>query len=365
MSHGRLRQYTWTYGGKTRRTWGFTIILDGKRLRRQGFLSKPEAMEALELLKHPAAPVATVVASLTLRAAFARYETEKARKKSLSEDQRNARHLMEVFGAATLLPEITSSKVAEYRASRLAVSTSTRGGALSPASINRPLALLRHLLRLAVEEWEVLPAVPRIRLEKERQGRLRWLTPEEAHRLFGACRARKDALADMVEFCTYTGLRQAEALELGWDRVDRARGVVLLEVTKNGRRREVPLCGPADAVLARRHVVGQDGLVFGARAWTVFRKGWEVALVAAGLEDLHFHDLRHTFASWAIQRGATLPELKDLLGHSSLAMVMRYAHLAPEHLRSAVARLDDVMALPATTGSTTGERQAKEMAQAR
>src|SRR5216683_2694132 len=107
------------------KTWGFTIILDGKRIRRQGFLSKPEAMEALDLLKHPdhAAPV---VASLTLRAAFARYEVEKARKKSLAEDQRNARHLMVVFGADTLLPEITSAKVAEYRASRLAVSHSTR-----------------------------------------------------------------------------------------------------------------------------------------------------------------------------------------------------------------------------------------------
>jgi site-specific recombinase XerD len=60
---------------------------------------------------------------------------------------------------------------------------------------------------------------------------------------------------------------------------------------------------------------------------------------------IHFHDLRHTFASWAVQRGATLQEIKDLLGHHSLAMALRYGHLAPEHLRSAVARLD--AALPA------------------
>jgi integrase len=74
-------------------------------------------------------------------------------------------------------------------------------------------------------------------------------------------------------------------------------------------------------------------------------------------EDFRFHDPRHTFASWAIQRGATLPELKDLLGHSSLAMVMRYAHLAPEHLRSAVARLDNVIA--ATESSTRGTQEAR------
>lgn len=61
--------------------------------------------------------------------------------------------------------------------------------------------------------------------------------------------------------------------------------------------------------------------------------------------DLRFHDLRHTFASWAVQRDATLQEVEDLLGHSSLAMVMRYAHLAPEHLRGAVARLDAALTL--------------------
>ena len=65
--------------------------------------------------------------------------------------------------------------------------------------------------------------------------------------------------------------------------------------------------------------------------------------------------MRHTFASWAIQRGATLPELKDLLGHSSLAMMIRYAHLAPEHLRSAVSRLDDVL-----VPSRSGENRAEE-----
>jgi integrase len=113
--------------------------------------------------------------------------------------------------------------------------------------------------------------------------------------------------------------------------VDRARDVVLLELTKSGRRREVPLNGPADAVLAR--LGGGEGLV---------------------LAGVRFHDLRHTFASWAMQRGATLPELQGPLGHSSTAMVLRYAHLAPEHLRSAVARLDDTLA-PAAASTTEAQ----------
>jgi integrase len=82
---------------------------------------------------------------------------------------------------------------------------------------------------------------------------------------------------------------------------------------------------------------------------------------SAGIGNCRFHDLRHTFASWAIQRGATLLEVKDLLGHHSLAMVMRYAHLAPEHLRSAVSRLDTVLPPQGRASSGTTRAQEEEM----
>jgi integrase len=191
-------------------------------------------------------------------------------------------------------------------------------------------------------------------MEREAEGRLRWLTPEEAARLLDACpKSRNEHLTDLVEFALFTGMRRGEVLGLTWECVDRARGVVLLDVTKNGRRREVPLNVRADAVLARRGPKS-SGLVFGTRRWDHFRTAWENAVERAKLADFHFHDLRHTFASWAVQRGATLQEVKDLLGHSSLAMVMRYAHLSPEHLRTAVARLD--AALP-TKVSAQGQRK--------
>jgi integrase len=175
-------------------------------------------------------------------------------------------------------------------------------------------------LKLAAEEWEVIPAVPRVKLAKEPQGRLRWLTEDEASRLLDAC-AGCPTLQNLVTLCLFTGLRQAEATELTWDRVDRSRGVVLLEVTKSGRRREVPLNVEADAAL-----VGQgpttDGLVF-QRDFPSLRRTWERSLITAKISAFRFHDLRHTFASWSVQRGTTLQELKDLLGHSSLQMVMR------------------------------------------
>jgi integrase len=146
-------------------------------------------------------------------------------------------------------------------------------------------------------------------------------------------------------------------LGLSWERVDRARGVVLLDVTKSGRRREVPLNGRADAVLARRGSKAA-GLVFDSRNWNTCRSAFKGAVARAKVADFHFHDLRHTFASWAVQRGATLQEVKDLLGHSTMAMVMRYAHLSPEHLRNAVARLDTPLPAAKITQETTQEAAA-------
>ena len=140
---------------------------------------------------------------------------------------------------------------------------------LTAAAVNRPLALVRHLLRLAHEEWGELDVVPKIRTEKEPQGRPRWLTQEEATKVLCACKkSRNAALADLVEFSLFTGIRRGEALGLTWDRVDRARGVIRLELTKSGRRREVPLSSNADAVLARRWTSEAKGYVFRSRTGT-------------------------------------------------------------------------------------------------
>ena len=144
----------------------------------------------------------------------------------------------------------------------------------------------------------------------------------------------------------FTGVRRGEALSLTWDRVDRARGVIRLELTKTGRGREVPLSGNADAVLARRWAPNANGYVLGSRNWYSFRSAWEAALDAAGIEGFRFHDLRHTFASWLVQRGRTLKEVQEALGHQTITMTMRYSHLAPDHLRAAVAVLDDVLPAP-------------------
>jgi len=365
---GKITPYTWTDAdGKRHKSWRWSVNVDGKQRRRQGYATKAEAETGLDQLKAElAAPPAKP--SITLAQAFEKYFETKARKKSLAEDRRQAEPLKAAFGKDTNLGDLTAARISDYKAARLATKSRQPGAMLSAAAINRPLALLRHLLRLAHEEWGVLDRIPTVRLEDEPEGRLRWLTPEEANRLLAAAReSRNPDLADLIELSLFTGLRQAEALELTWERVDRSRGVLLLEVTKSGRRRQVPLNEAADALLARRGPK-HERLVFASSNWDRYRTAWERAVKRAKLPDLqHWHDLRHTFASWAVQRRVSLYELKELLGHSTLTMVRRYAHLAPEHLRAAAAALDGVLApasaiIPSAVDLSEGEVRSKETA---
>jgi integrase len=371
IAMARVNQRLWKLPGQRtkRKAWGFTAQINGKQVRRykaEWTRDDAEAELATALLRlEPENPKG---AGITLTQAADRYLASKARRRTIEADRRQLDLLKAEFGGKTPLTEITASRISAYKAKRLAtVRTIGKGEGvverrLTAAAVNRPLALLRHLLRLAHEEWGELNAVPKIRTEKEPQGRLRWLTEDEARRLLAACRkSRNAALADLVEFCLFTGLRQGEALGLTWDRVDRSRGVVRLELTKSGRRREVPLGLNADAILARRWTNGAKGYVFGACKWNSFRSAWEAALAAAGIESFRFHDLRHTFASWLVQRGRTLKEVQEALGHQTITMTMRYSHLAPDHLRAAVAALDGM--LPAPQQSERAETSAQDSAQ--
>lgn len=134
------------------------------------------------------------------------------------------------------------------------------------------------------------------------------------------------------------------------DEVPAKDSVIRLEVPKSGHRREAPLSANADGVLARRWTDGATGYVFGTKNWYAFRTAWLTALRRAKIEDFRFRDLRHTFASWLVQRGRSLKEVQDALGHRTLGMTLRYSHLAPEHLRAAVAVLDDVLPAGAQIG---------------
>jgi len=342
----QVNQRLWKLPGQRtkRKAWGFTAQINGKQVRRykaEWTQDDAEAELAKALLQiEPEKPKGP---GITLAQAAERYLASKARKRTIEADRSQLDALQAEFGAETPLAEITASRISEYKAKRLtAVRKIGQGAAavergLTAAAVNRPLALLRHLLRLAHEEWEAIENVPRIRLEKEPQGRLRWLTQEEITRLLEACvKSKNKELGAAVIIALNTGLRRGELIGLTWERVDLSRGVLRLELTKSGRRREVPMNDDSYRALVSLGPKA-SGRVFKTR---YIQTAYNNAVAAAKLDDVNFHTLRHTFASWSVMRGVTLKELQELLGHASLAMTMRYAHLAPEHLRTAVSRLE-------------------------
>ena len=359
----KVNQRPWKIPGQRtkRKAWGYTVQVGGKQKRvYKSEWTREDAEKALAAHLLQVEQPTAKSNGLTLAQASERYLATKARKRSLFEDKRILEHLKSVLGADTPLTDLTASRISEYKNSRLSVvrkigegdNASERG--LTAAAVNRPLALLRHLLRLAHEEWEVLQVAPRVRLEKEPQGRLRWLTQEEITQLLDACgKSRNKELRAVVVIALNTGLRLSELLGLNWIYVDLSRGVIRLEITKSGRRREVPLNDDSYRALVSLTPKG-EGRVFQTR---FIKTAYNNAVTVAKLDDVNFHTLRHTFASWAIMRGVTLKELQELLGHSSLAMTMRYAHLAPEHLRTAVGRLAGL------TSSHRAETPTQESAQ--
>jgi len=283
--------------------------------------------------------------SMTFDRAFERYFRLKARKRSLGEDRRIAEHLKAAFGRDTRLKDVTAGRISAYRERRLAATSVRRKDAdgnptpLSAASINRPLALLRHLLRLARDEWGVLTEVPRVKLEREPEGRIKWLELHEEARLLTACAGSDNPhLLPIVTLALESGMRYSEIIGIEWNRVDLSRGVIRLERTKSGRRREVPMRQVVYEILAGLPG-GREGLVWPEQS---IRTAWETAVDRAKLADWHFRDCRHHFASWFMMRGGNLLALSKILGHAKVSMTEKYAHLAPDHLRTEIARTERV-----------------------
>jgi len=211
---------------------------------------------------------------------------------------------------------------------------------VSNASVNRALEIVRRILHLARDEWDWIESFPRIRMLSEPKRRVRFLTRQEADALLEALPAH---LRPVVTFALATGCRMGEILDLEWTRVDLNRRVAWLEhgTTKNGEGRGIPL--NTDATLALRAVEGEhDRWCFTYRGKRMDRvgSGWKRALRRAQISEFRFHDLRHTWASWHVTNGTSLQELMELGGWKSYEMVLRYAHLAPDHLSHAAARIE-------------------------
>lgn len=209
-----------------------------------------------------------------------------------------------------------------------------------PATVNRYLATIRGILRMARDEWQWIDNFPKVRMLSGEVERDRWLSRAEADTLISVCPPH---LAAIVRYALATGCRASEITGLEWSRVDLQRKTAWLNHAKNGTPRGVPLNEDAVAVLEAERDK-HPSFCFTYRGEpirsNVCNTGWLEAVKKAGLVDFRFHDLRHTWASWHRQAGTSCDELKDLGGWKSRVMVDRYAKFATEHLTAAASRIE-------------------------
>ncbi len=240
------------------------------------------------------------------------------------------------------LAYFNTSTVEEFQTERL-----KKGN--KPSTANRLLATLSHMFTKALD-WNMideaaLKSIRRVKLLPENNKRLRYLSQEECIRLLDACDTH---LKPIVTTAMNTGCRKGEILSLRWDaHIDLKHGFILLDRTKNGERREIPINVTLKAVfqsVPRRldiPYVFFDNAT--GRPYKDVKNSFSTACRKGGIKDFRFHDLRHTFASHLVMAGVDITTVKELLGHKDIKMTLRYAHLAPSHKVKAVDILDNTL----------------------
>lgn len=315
--------------------WIDTTLPNGERVRKSTRTTCREDGEAyLAKLRHESfqETYLGIKPKRTWQEAVVRYLAIKANLRSINDVRRIMRKLDPYFGHL-LLNQITGDVVWSVIQGEL-----KKGN--MPATVNRYLATIRALLRMARDEWQWIDTFPKIRLLGGEVERDRWLNRQEADRLIAAC---PEHLAAIVRYALATGCRASEITGLEWNRVDLIRHTAWLNQTKNGTPRGVPLNRDAVQVLEEqrgkhpRFCFTYKGAPI---AWELSNDGWHNALRKADIQDLRFHDLRHTWASWHRQAGTSCDELKDLGGWKSREMVDRYAKFATDNLTVAAARIE-------------------------
>ena len=250
--------------------------------------------------------------------------------------QRIARLWSQAFQGKTLR-QILAGDIERYVAKRIRE--------VAPATVNRELAFLKTFFNDAVTNHraETNP-VRSVKMFRENNQRVRFLGEDEESRLFAAM-PRSDW--PLVLVALNTGLRQAEQFYLKWENVDVIRGVITIPRSKNGQVRHVPINAIVREALQAQRARGAGEWVFASAVGTTpidshnfVRRVFVPALVEAGIENFHWHDLRHTFASRLVMSGVELRTVQELMGHKTITMTLRYSHLSAEHQQDAVRKLE-------------------------
>jgi integrase len=332
--------------------WCYSFIANGKRERRVIGLSKQEAeavaCEARNKIKREGFGIKRNAGAIYFED-FAREYIElhaKQNKRSWQRDECSLVHLTDYFKGRTLA-SITPRDIESYKAKRKAEGyTPGRGKKIrevKPATVNLELACLKTLFSKAVE-WGKVESNPAAKIKKFKvnNAREKILNADEARRLLENA---SPALRPVIVVALKTGMRLGEILSLRWPAVNFIKSFILIETSKSGKSRKVPMSTavreslkalprPADFVFYNPETKTH---------FTTVKTAFKTACHKAVIKGLRFHDLRHTFATWYIEKGGDIASLSKILGHASIQMTMRYCNPTEEGMLQAVERIDAVL----------------------
>jgi integrase len=262
-------------------------------------------------------------------------EHAKTNKRSWLRDEQMLENLYGFFGKERQFGEITPVNIEGYKVHRRAK--------VSGSTVNRELALLKRMFNLAIT-WDLflnVNPVRKVKFFREYNTGLRVVSPEEEKKLLESA---SPYLQDLIRFALNAGLRIGEIFSLRWSNVDLNKGLLTIFSPKTEKLREVPINSETRKVLEAWWLGKKNEVVFynpeTGKPFVDLKAGFGLACEKAGISGVTWHTLRHTFASRLVNRGVDIVTVKELLGHSSISVTMRYAHTNFDSKRAAVEKLD-------------------------
>jgi len=313
--------------------WYVDYSFEGRRVRRAVGSNKKRAQKAMDIIKGKVESgkfdIQDTIHCITFKKLAEEYITyAKKNKKSWKTDRGRLKNLISSFEYWKL------KDISPYNIEKLKEQLIDE---LSPATVNRYLALLKHMFNLAIK-WKKAKHNPvkDVKFFKENNRRLRYLEEEEIPVLIENC---NQYIKPLVLTAVYTGIRRGKLFTLKWTDIDFRNSLVTIENSKSGETRQAPMNSKVRETLLRLKSENKSEYVFSNRFGKPFRDistAFHTALRKSGIENFRFHDLRHTFAAHLAMAGIPLLTIKELLGHKTIEMTMRYAHLSHKHKAAAV-----------------------------
>jgi integrase len=275
--------------------------------------------------------------------------------------------LEKLLGASTPLASVTVERVAAIQAAR--------AQEWKESTADHSLTVLKAVFNFLMERGHANSnPVTKVKFFHPNNERVRWLSDEEHERLLRAAAQGPEYLADAIELAENTGLRRANLLSLRKDECNFETTTIRKTDTKNNETLTVPMNARVMEILKKRvekfpesefifpHAKGEHA----GEAFRNLRRSFQSALRAAGISSFRWHDLRHSFGSNLAMSGADLVSIQRLLGHKSLRMTGRYAHVSDVHLKKQVELLDNIFTKPSpSVAMEIGTPQQKETRQSR